>query len=73
MRKIRYALILITALLGGCGSPSPEGYAAVHQVVSDPLIVYLGNSWYLAKERDGGFLLISVDANNEVAEMMLLF
>jgi hypothetical protein len=72
MRNLTRTLLLIVPLLSGCTS-TPEGYAAVHQVVSDPLIVYLGNSWYLAKERDGEFLLISVDSNNEVAEMIRLF
>ncbi|MBM3202648.1 hypothetical protein FJZ55_01885 [Candidatus Woesearchaeota archaeon] len=72
MRKIRLVLILTAALFGGC-TATPEGYAAVHQVVSDPLIVYLGNSWYLAKERDGAFMLVSVDSNNEVAEIINLY
>ncbi len=72
MRKFSLVLVLLAFLLGGC-TATPEGYAAVHQVVSDPLILYLGNAWYLAKERDGAFMLISVDSNNEVAEMIKLF
>ena len=72
MRRFILTIFLSVGLLTGCDS-SPEGYAAVHQVVSDPVIVYLGNDYYLAKERDGAFLLIRIDENNEVAEMKTLF
>lgn len=72
MRKSIFSIILTAVLLSACNS-TPEGYAAVHQVISDPLILYLGNSYYLAKERDGEFLLIRIDQNNEVAEMKKIF
>ncbi len=65
-------LIILATLLSGCDGTA-EGYAAVHQVISDPLIVYLGNSYYLAKERDGAFLLIRLDSDNEVVEMKQIF
>lgn len=62
----------LTILLTGC-SPSPEAFVAVHQVASDPLIFSLGGPYYLTKERNGDFLLVKLDANNEVAEIKKLF
>ena len=62
----------LTLVLAGC-SPSPEAFVAVHQVASDPLVFALGGPFYLTKERNGDFLLVKLDANNEVAEIKKLF
>lgn len=62
----------LAAALASC-SPSPEAFVAIHQVASDPLVFALGGPFYLTKERNGDFLLIKLDANNEVAEIRKLF
>ncbi|QSA96615.1 hypothetical protein [Methylococcus sp. EFPC2] len=66
------AVLLLLAALTRCGA-TEEGFAAVHQVVSDPLILHLAGPYYLAKERNGDLLLIELDANNEVVAVSTLW
>lgn len=66
------AIVLLLASLTRCGA-TEEGYAAVHQVISDPIIFHLWANYYLAKERNGDMLLIELDANNEVMGMKTLW
>lgn len=66
------AVLLLLAALTRCGA-TEEGYAAVHQVVSDPLILHLAGPYYLAKERNGDLLLIELNADNEVVAVSTLW
>lgn len=70
--KRYFCLAILTSLMIGCGT-SEEAYTSVHQVVSDPLIFHLGGQYFLTKERNGDFFLVTLDENNEVAEVRKLF
>jgi hypothetical protein len=70
--KMLVCCVVLIFSLSACGG-SQEAYSAVHQVVSDPLILPLGGHYYLTKERNGDFYLVVLDDNNEVSQVKKLF
>lgn len=64
---------LVSALmLGGCGGSEAE-YAAVHELVPDAHVMYLGRHLYLVKSTFGEFSLVTMGESGEVISMERLF
>lgn len=60
------------ALVAGCGGTDAE-YRAVHELVPDAHVLYLGRHMYVAKSTFGEFSLITMDESGEVVSMEKLF
>ncbi|BBL70898.1 hypothetical protein [Methylogaea oryzae] len=61
MNKSKFLLAAVACLLlAGCQQPD-GAYAAVHQIVPDPVILHLGGALYLAKDRENNLFLIEAD------------
>ncbi len=59
-------------LLAGCSGSDVE-VRAVHELVPDAHVIYLGDHTYLAKSTYGEFSLIKMDDSGEVVSMERLF
>lgn len=68
-------VILVTGLallLSACSGSDVE-VRAVHELVPDAHVIYLGDHTYLAKSTYGEFSLIKMDESGEVVSMERLF
>lgn len=70
---LRFAAALLALMLAGCQPPPDGGYAAVHQIVPDPLIMHLNGALYLAKDRDDNLFLVEADDYGEATILEQVF